>query len=141
MGRKQPLCHLFFMGKTIHEKVAVCNANGDLKLSSCILKELILKGKYSIEQLCSSANGLYQAIRLVSFCRLNREEREAISAAHAICRGISLCKNISPAQHRHLAILLKEEVSHLWHSPDDYVWEEASGLLERLHARNLRGTK
>ena len=110
----------------ITEKVAVCNANGELKLSNTILQEMILHGKYSIEQMCYTATGATEAIRFAAFCSQMGQERTAISILREIWHAIHISTFISPACRNILKELIHHEVSLLWHSPDEYVWEEAS---------------
>ena len=110
----------------ITEKVAVCNANGELELSNTILQEMILQGKYSVEQMCSTTNGAAGAIRFAAFCSQIGQERTAISTLREIWHAIHISEGISPASRNILKEKIHHEVSLLWHSPDEYVWEEAS---------------
>ena len=122
----------FFMQNHILEKVAVCNANGDLKLSNNILHKLIMETKFSLEQLRPTHRGIYNAIRFASFCRTHGDEREAIGIMHTVMRSLPTIKKNSPRQFRHLRELAIREISSLWYSTDDYVWEEASQMLSSL---------
>ncbi len=128
----------FFMYTTYSEKVASCNAyvkvascnpHGELKLSPSALAELILEQKYSLEHMSFTFHGASQAIAFAAFCRESGQERTAISALKEIWRGIHITSRISQAQLETLKEQILHEVSLLWHSPDDCVWEEASQFL------------
>ena len=108
------------------EKVASCNPNGELKLSPSALAGLILEQKYSLEHLSSTFHGASQAIAFATFCREHGEERTAISSLKEIWRGIHISSRITLAQLATLKERILHEVSLLWFSPDEYVWEEAS---------------
>ena len=110
-------------------KVASCNPHGELLLSPSVLGELILEQKYSLEHMSSTFHGASQAIAFAIFCRETGQERTAISALKEIWRGIHITSRISPAQLETLKEQILHEVSLLWHSPDDCVWEEASQFL------------
>ena len=107
-------------------KVASCNPNGELKLSPSALAELILEQKYSLEHMSSTFHGASQAIAFARFCREHGEERTAISSLKEIWRGIHISSRISQVQLETLKEQILHEVSLLWFSPDEYVWEEAS---------------
>ena len=125
----------FFMHRTYSEKVASCNAHvkvascnphGELQLLPSALGELLLEQKYSLEHMSSTFHGASQAIAFASFCRETGEERTAISSLKDIWHGIHLSCRITPAQLATLKEQILHEVSLLWFSPDEYVWEEAS---------------
>ena len=107
-------------------KVASCNPYGELQLSPSALAGLVLEQKYSLEHLSSTFHGASQAIVFASFCRETGEERTAISSLKDIWHGIHLSCRITPAQLATLKERILHEVSLLWFSPDEYVWEEAS---------------
>ena len=111
------------------EKVATCNPSGELHLSPSAIAELIACGNYALESLSSTAPGAVQAISFARFCREHGQERTAISALKEIWRGIHISSRISQAQLETLKEQILHEVSLLWHSPDDCVWEEASQFL------------
>ena len=108
------------------EKVASCNPSGELKLSPSALAELILEQKFSLEHMSSTFQGASQAIAFAAFCRESGQERTAISALKEIWRGIHISSRIWPAQLDTLKEQILHEVSILWFSPDECVWEEAS---------------
>ena len=110
-------------------KVASCNPHGELLLSPSVLGELILEQKYSLEHMSSTFHGASQAIAFAAFCRENGQERTAISSLKDIWHGIHLSSSISQAHLETLKEQILHEVSLLWHSPDDCVWEEASQFL------------
>lgn len=117
------------MGKIILEKVATCNANGELEFTPQFLQELICTQKYNLEYLYSTPKGLQQALAFSIFCRKNGYERDAIGILkemmHSVCRAEyqgTLCH----AEAEHLKEEILQEVSYLWYSTDDCVWEEAS---------------
>lgn len=111
------------------EKVASCNPSGELHLSPSAIAELIACGNYALESLSSTAPGAVQAISFARFCREHGQERTAISALKEIWRGIHISSRIWPAQLDTLKEHILHEVSLLWFSPDDCVWEEASQFL------------
>ena len=134
-ARRKSLFVIFFMYTTYSEKVASCNAyvkvascnpHGELLLSPSVLGELILEQKYSLEHMSSTFHGASQAIAFAAFCRETGQERTAISSLKDIWRGIHLASHITPAQLDTLKERILHEVSILWFSPDEYVWEEAS---------------
>ena len=125
----------FFMYTTYSEKVASCNAHvkvascnphGELQLSPSALGELLLEQRFSLEYMSSTFHGASQAIAFASFCRETGQERTAISSLKEIWHGIHLSCRITPAQLATLKERILHEVSILWFSPDEYVWEEAS---------------
>ena len=146
----------FFMHRTYSEKVASCNANekvascntfeastsrntyvkvasctpgGELHLSPSALAELILEQRYSLEHLSSTFHGASQAIAFAAFCRETGQGRTAISSLKDIWHGIHISRRITPAQLATLKEQILHEVSLLWFSPDEYVWEEASQFM------------
>lgn len=128
----------FFMYTTYSEKVASCNAHvkiascnphGELQLSPSVLGELILEQRFSLEYMSSTFHGASQAIAFASFCRESGQERTAISALKEIWHGIHISSRISQAQLETLKEHILHEVSLLWNSPDECVWEEASQFL------------
>ena len=108
------------------EKVASCNPHGELQLSPSALGELILEQKYSLEHMSSTFHGASQAIAFAAFCRETGQERTAISSLKEIWHGIHLSCRFTPAQLATLKERILHEVSILWFSPDECVWEEAS---------------
>lgn len=109
-----------------HVKVASCNPHGELQLSPSALRELLLEQRFSLEHMSSTFHGASQAIAFASFCRETGQERTAISSLKEIWHGIHLSCRITPAQLATLKERILHEVSLLWFSPDEYVWEEAS---------------
>ena len=73
-----------------------------------------------------------QAISFAAFCRTQGREREAIGVMHTVIRSLHTIKKISPQQFINLKELAIREISNLWYSTDDYVWEEASEMLSSL---------
>lgn len=130
-----PFCHLFFMYTTYSEKVASCNTyvkvascnpHGELQLSPSAIGELLLEQRFSLEHMSSTFNGASQAIAFAAFCRETGQERTAISSLKEIWHGIHISSHITPAQLDTLKEQILHEVSLLWFSPDECVWEEAS---------------
>ena len=74
----------------------------------------------------STFHGASQAIAFARFCREHGQERTAISSLKEIWRGIHLSCRITPAQLATIKERILHEVSILWFSPDECVWEEAS---------------
>ena len=109
-----------------HVKVASCNPHGELQLSPSALGELLLEQRFSLEYMSSTFHGASQAIAFASFCRETGQERTAISSLKEIWRGIHISCRITQAQLETLKERILHEVSILWFSPDEYVWEEAS---------------
>ena len=114
------------ISRNTYVKVASCTPGGELHLSPAALAELILEQKYSLEHMSSTFHSASQAIAFASFCRETGEERTAISSLKDIWHGIHLSCRITPAQLATLKEQILHEVSLLWFSPDEYVWEEAS---------------
>lgn len=110
-------------------KVASCTPSGELHLSPSTLAELVLEQRYSLEHLSTTYHGASQAIAFAVFCRETGQERTAISSLKDIWHGIHISRHITPAQLATLKEQILHEVSLLWFSPDEYVWEEASQFL------------
>ena len=109
-----------------HVKVASCNPHGELQLSPSALGELLLEQRFSLEHMSSTFHGASQAIAFAAFCRETGQERTAISSLKEIWHGIHLSCRFTPAQLATLKERILHEVSILWFSPDECVWEEAS---------------
>ena len=112
--------------RNTYVKVASCTPGGELHLSPSALAELVLEQKYSLEHLSTTYHGASQAIAFAVFCRETGQERTAISSLKDIWHGIHISRHITPAQLAPLKEQILHEVSLLWFSPDEYVWEEAS---------------
>ena len=115
--------------RNTYEKVASCTPGGELHLSPSALAGLIHEQRYSLEHLISTFHGASQAIAFAAFCRETGQERTAISSLKDIWHGIHISRRITPAQLATLKEQILHEVSLLWFSPDEYVWEEASQFL------------
>ena len=117
------------MSKIILEKVAICNTDGELELAPKFLKELICAEKFNLEHLYSTPKGLQQVLDFAIFCRKNGYERDAIGILKNLMRFVCRAEHqgcICVAKAEHIKEKILQEVSHLWYSTDDCVWEEAS---------------
>lgn len=114
------------MGKKIIEKVAVCSADGELEIAPQVMNEMLEECFWSLESLCRSAKGLQDALSIAIFCRENGAEREAIKILHSVWRGTFLADRLPAAMRKELQEKVRREVSILYFSEDECVWEESS---------------
>lgn len=112
------------MGKKFIEKIASCNANGELRVAPVFLEEMYVN--LNMEELCSGTKGMESALSLAILCRENGEEREAVTILHDIWRNTFSAKGIPSPNISHIREKIKREVSILYFSPDECVWEECS---------------
>lgn len=117
------------MGKTIIEKVASCNRNGELEIAPAIMENLLCEEIYGIDRMCRTIRGINRALSLAKFCREQGAERDAVDILHTVWRHIPNVAEISPLHKRSLRRRVYEEFSYLYWSPDEYVWEESSQFI------------
>lgn len=111
------------------QKIAQCNSNGELWLTSDVFEDVSWEFLADIESISDEKEKLHEYLKYADYCSQFQMNKEAFHYYQLVLNK-SINQNIILSDLREIAENAYYGVINLMHSNDEYIWESGSMITD-----------